>query len=107
VSYYCEKLSLHGVQYPVVDAIKDFRVAALDFARVVLAYLFTNITIHSNTYLIFVRYFFKSYTPQSLAVAIKDAGELTHTCSLPHIIDLLLYFDMLLSQLETHNKFII
>jgi len=89
IAYYCERLAVHGVQYSIENAIKDFRVAALDFSRVVLAY------------------FFARYTPQFLEIAIKDAGELTHTSSLPHIIDLLLYLDLLLSQLETHNEFTI
>ena len=40
IRYYCEKLAVHGVEYLVVDAIRDFRVAALDFSRVVLAYPF-------------------------------------------------------------------
>jgi len=89
VKYYCDQLSAHGIEYPLRTAIRDFRIAALDYARIVLAY------------------FYKDQTPQSLEAALKDPGELTHTSSVPHVAEFALYLDRLLAQLETTGDFII
>lgn len=40
-SYYCDKLASYGISYPLETAIRDFRYAAIDFARVILAYLYS------------------------------------------------------------------
>jgi aminoglycoside/choline kinase family phosphotransferase len=89
LTHYCNQLKHHNqIEYNVPDALRHFKIATLDFSRIIFAY------------------FFDGQTPQSIEACASDQGELTHTSSIPHLIDLIRYIDQLLSELENNNDFI-
>eukprot|EP00742_Colponemidia_sp_Colp-10_P011885 GILJ01013270.1.p1 GENE.GILJ01013270.1~~GILJ01013270.1.p1 ORF type:complete len:143 (-),score=22.76 GILJ01013270.1:157-543(-) len=85
IQLYVHELNSRGVIYDVDTATRDFKIATLNYARVVMAY------------------FWDGMNPEKLALCCNDPGELTHTRLVEHVISFIQIVDSYLSERELNS----